>query len=188
MLIFERRNPPAVGEITMRVVKSALGGLLVSATLLLTACGGGVDVGVGGVLVGTNGVISANLQVPVNFVEVIDDFDVIMLANGKQVPGVQVYPGETQTVYLPVGQTFLLDSSGPVSWQVQVAGSSPILGSGNTISYGGATVSETLRTNRQLAGSTFASGLLVAQVPITYVATSVLHAEQVASITIVLTN
>lgn len=170
----------------MRVIKSVLSGLLLSGTLLLTACGGGVDVGVG-IGVGTNGFVSANVNVPVNFVELYDDFDLIMLANGRQVPGVQVFPGEAQTVFLPVGQTFLLDSSGPVTWNVQVAGS-PIVGVGNTIGYGGATVSETRRTNLQLGGSTFASGLLVAQVPITYIATSVYHPDQVARITIVLTN
>jgi hypothetical protein len=171
----------------MRVVKVALGSLLVSASLLLTACGGGVDVGVG-IGVGSNGFISANVNVPVNFVEQsYEDFDLIMLANGRQVPGVQVFPGEAQTVYLPVGQTFLIDSNGPVTWQVQVAGS-PILGSGNTISYGGATVTETLRTNLQIGGSTFAATLLPTQVPISYIATSVYHPEQVARITVVLTN
>jgi hypothetical protein len=169
----------------MRSIKVFLGGLLVSSTVLLTACGGGVDVGVNGVIAG-GGSISANVHVPLIFAQ-YDDFDLIMLANGRQVPGVQVFPGEAQTVFLPVGQTFLLDSNGPVTWNVQVAGS-PIVGVGNTISYGGATVNETLRTSLQIGGSTFASGLLVAQVPITYIATSVYHPDQVARITIVLTN
>ncbi|MGA8515724.1 MAG: hypothetical protein WB821_13255, partial [Burkholderiaceae bacterium] len=155
----------------MRVIKSVIGGLLLSGTLLLTACGGGVDVGVG--IAGGNGAIGVNVQVP--FAQ-FEEFDLIMLANGRQVPGVQVYPGEAQTVFLPVGQTFLIDSNGPVTWQVQVAGSA-IVGVGNTISYGGATVSETLRTNLQIGGSTFASGLLVSQVPITYIATSVYNPE-----------
>lgn len=171
----------------MRAIKSVLAGLLLGSTVLLTACGGGVDVGVG-IGVGSNVQVSANVSVPFNYVEVVDDFDLIMLANGREVPGVQVYPGEAQTVYLPVGQTFLIDSNGPVTWQVQVAGSAPILGSGNTISYGGATVTETRRNNMQIGGSTFANGLLAGQVPVTYIATSAYHADQVARITIVLTN
>jgi hypothetical protein len=169
----------------MRSIKVFLGGLLISSTLFLTGCGGGVDVGVNGVIDG-GGSISANVHVPLIFAQ-YDDFDLILVANGRQVPGVQVFPGEAQTVYLPVGQTFLLDSNGPVSWNVQVAGS-PIVGVGNTISYGGATVSETLRTSLQIGANTFASGPLVAQVPITYIATSVYHPDQVARVTIVLTN
>jgi hypothetical protein len=168
----------------MRSIKVFLGGLLASATLLLTGCGGGVDVGVGVGIAGGSGVISANVQIP--FAQ-FEEFDLIMLANGRQLPGVQVFPGEAQTVFLPVGQTFLIDSSGPVTWNVQVAGS-PIVGVGNIISYGGATITETLRTSLQIGGSTFASGPLVAQVPITYIATSVYHPDQVARITIVLTD
>lgn len=172
----------------MGAIKSLLGGLLLSGTVLLTACGGGVDVGVG-IGVGSNAQISANINIPIDFVEPYqDDFDLILFANSREVPGVQVYPGESQTVYLPVGQTFLIDSNGPVTWQVQVAGSAPIVGSGNTISYGGAVVSETRRTNTQIGGSTFANGPLLTQVAVTYIATSVYHADQVASITIVLTN
>ena len=60
-------------------------------------------------------------------------FEIGALVDGQPVAGVDVLPGTTQAVYIPVGASFDLHSSGPVAWTVIVAGSA-IPGVGNTIS------------------------------------------------------
>jgi hypothetical protein len=156
----------------MRSIKVLLGSLLVSATLLLAGCGGG-SVGVGLF-------VDASSPPPITF-------DVIMFANGAQVPGVEVVPGEVQTVTLPVGQNFVLDSSDPVAWTLVVGGST-VVGSGNTIVFGGATIVQTLATHFQTGASTLSSAPLLAPVELTYFATSLDDPHQVARINIILTN
>jgi hypothetical protein len=152
----------------MKSIQAVIGGALVSATLLLTGCGGGsIDV-----LIDVPPVAVAN-------------FDVIMYANGKLVAGVEVFPGETQTVILPVGQSFKLDSSGPVAWSVAVGGSN-IVGAGNTIYYGNTAVQETLRTNAQYAANTFATAPLAGPVMYSFFATSLRDSYQTARINVVL--
>jgi hypothetical protein len=157
----------------MKTITKFFSALLVSATLVLSGCGGGsVDV-----------VVDASPPPPA--------FDLIMFANGVQLPGVELFPGEEQTVYLPVGQTFLLDSSGPVVWSAAVAGSAVILpGVGGTIMYGGATIMQKETTNFQLRASTFFTNFaqLPVPVPTVFFATSLSDPHQVAKINIILTN
>lgn len=148
----------------MRSVAVCAGALLVSATLLLSGCGGGG---------------SDNPPPP--------NFDIGVLLNGHPVTGVDVFPGDEQTLYVTAGQTFELDSSGPVSWTLVVAGST-IAGAGNTISYGGATLQEILTTASQFAAITSEDAPLPAPVPITLYATSLDDSSQVARFNIVITN
>jgi hypothetical protein len=155
----------------MKSITKLFSGLLLSAALLLSGCGGGsVDV-----------VVDAGPP-PIAF-------DVVLFASGVQVPGVEVLPGEEQTVYLRVGQSFILDSSNPVAWSVVVGGQG-ILGTGNTIFYGGATVLETRTTNFEFEAQTFLTNPapLPVPVPLTFYATSLSFPGQVAKINIVLTN
>jgi hypothetical protein len=161
----------------MKTITKFFSALLVSATLVLSGCGGGsVDVGV---------VVAPPPPPP-------PAFDLIMFANGVQLPGVELFPGEEQTVYLPVGQTFLLDSSGPAVWSASVAGSAvPLPGVNGTISYGGATILQTKITNFQFGASTYRTNpllLLPAPVPTVFFATSLNDPHQVARLNIVLTN
>jgi hypothetical protein len=159
---------------TMRAITAFFGALAVSATLFLTGCGGG------------SVTVVAEVPPPPP-----PAFDLVMFANGVQLPGVELFPGEEQTVYLPVGQAFLLDSSGPVAWSAAVAGSPVVLpGVNGTISYGGATILQTQITNFQFRASTFLTNPipLPAPVPTVFFATSLNDPHQVAKLNIVLTN
>jgi hypothetical protein len=156
-------------EHVMRSVKAVLSGLVLSTSVLLTACGGGASVEIGG--------------------EFVDEppFDVIMLVNTRPVVGVQVFPGEAQTVNLPIGQSFELAASGPVEWTT-IVGGNVIAGQGNTIFYAGAQISQTLTTNARYAATTGSSGFLAAPVVVTVLATSTIDRGAQAKINIVLTN
>lgn len=114
-------------------------------------------------------------------------FDIGVLVAGQPLAGVGVLPGYQQTIYLAVGQTFELDSTGPVAWTVVVGGAS-VPESGATIDYGGATIQEVLTTTTHFAANTWAFASLVAPVQVTLYATSLLDASQVATINLILTN
>lgn len=149
----------------MRSLASLASLLLLSATLVLSGCGGGGE----------------------------DDpgqpaaFDVGALVDGQPVRGIDVFPGEEQTLYVSAGQTFELDSSGPVDWTVVIGGQT-IAGSGNTIDYAGATIQETLTTATRFAASTFADDPLAAPVQVILYATSRDDPDQTARINVVITN
>ena len=150
----------------MRPIRVYAGGLLVSAALVLSGCGGGG----GG-----------------DYVPPPPAFDIGILVAGQPIFGVDVLPGYQQTIYLAVGQTFELDSSGPVAWAVVVGGSA-VPESGATIDYGGARIQEVLTTTAQFAANTGAFAPLAAPVLVTLYATSLLDASQVATIDLILTN
>jgi hypothetical protein len=158
----------------MKTVTKFFSALLVSATLVLTGCGGG------------------SVDVAVVVAPPPPAFDLVMFANGVQLPGVELFPGEEQTVYLPVGQTFLLDSSGPVVWSAAVAGSAvPLPGVNGTISYSGATILQTRLTNFEFGANTYRTNpslSLPAPVPTVFFATSLNDPHQVARLNIILTN
>jgi hypothetical protein len=157
----------------MRVVTTFLSALLVSTSLLLTGCGGGVAVE------GEVVVDSAPVQV--------DAFDVIMYDSRGQVPGVQVFPDQVQDVYLPAGKSFELASSGPVAWTVVTGGqvvNPPVDGK---LIYAGIVLTPTRITNARYAANTVAAGL-VSPVVVSFIATSLADPSQEAQINIVLTN
>ncbi len=141
---------------------------LLSAILLVQGCGGGVAL-----------VISDSSPRV--------DFDIVAAVDGRVVPGLQVFPGQAQTLVIRAGQSFVLDSNNPVVYSL-VVGGSPIIGSGNLILFGGVSIQETRLTRLQYGASTSAGGFLPAPVPITVYATSVYDTNQVARVDIVITN
>jgi hypothetical protein len=141
----------------MRVVTAFLSALLVSTSLLLAGCGGGV-------------VVEGEVVVPP--VQHVDAFDVIMFANGQQVPGVKVFPDQVQDVYLRAGNNFELATSGPVAWTVVTGGqvvNPPVNG---TLVYAGINLTPTRITNARYAANTIAAGLLPNPVVVSFIATS----------------
>jgi hypothetical protein len=156
----------------MRAIKVFLASLGLGASLVLSGCGGGsVDIGV---------------EVPITSPTAA--FDIIMFVNGQQVAGVDLLPGEEQDVYVPAGNTFELDASGPVAWTVVVGGNIINAPVGSRIDYGGASIVQTLITNARFAASTSGAGFLSNPVVVTLVATSLVDARQEAQINVVLTN
>lgn len=151
----------------MRSIQVYAGTLFVSAALLLSGCGGGGD----------GGVYSPPPAA----------FNVGVLVAGQLVGGGGVLPGYQQTIYLAVGQTFELDSTGPVAWTVVVGGSA-VPESGATINYGGATIQELLTTTTHFAANTWAFAPLLVTIPVTLYATSLVDASQIATINLILTN
>jgi hypothetical protein len=107
------------------------------------------------------------------------DFDIGVLLDGTPLTGVDVFPGDMQTLYVAVGQRFELDSSGPVDWAV-VAGGTTIPGSGGIILYRGAALQETLVTSFQFVADVSASAPLPTPVRMTIYATSLFDPNQVA--------
>jgi hypothetical protein len=160
----------------MRSIKAVLVGLLASATLLLAGCGGGT--------------VDVVIDVPPFTIGYVaqPDFDVIMDVNGQPLAGFAAFPGEEKTVYLPVGSSFLLDSSGPVAWTM-VVGPTTIMASsntGNTVLYAGVAIQQTRATSYQFAANTSATAPLLGQVPVVIYATSLYDSYQVAKINVVL--
>ncbi len=156
----------------MRVVTKFLSALLVSTSLLLTGCGGGV-------------VVEGEVDVPPRAA-----FDVIMFTNNdtQPVPGVRALPGYDQDVELPAGNSFELATSGPVAWTVVTGGrivNPPVNG---VLVYAGINLKPTGITNARYAANTIAAGRLPAPVVVSFIATSLDDPNQVAQINIVLTN
>jgi hypothetical protein len=160
----------------MRVVTTFLSALLVSTSLLLTGCGGGVVAVEGEVVVD---------PVPVQ----VDAFDLIMRVNTQQVAGVNVFPGEDQRVQLVAGSNFEIASSGPIAWTVLVDGYVVNAGEGSRIqSAGGAIIEPITITNARYKANTGRIGFLSAPVEVSLIATSLEDPSQQATIYIVLTN
>lgn len=160
----------------MRAIKVFFASLSLGASLVLVGCGGGsVDIGVG-------------IDVPITSPAPVAAFDIIMFVNGQQVAGVDLLPSEEQDVYVPAGNSFELDSSGPVVWTVVVGGSIINAPVGSRIDYGGASIVQTLITNARFAANTSGAGFLPNPVVVTLVATSLVDSRQEAQINVVLTN
>ena len=149
------------------VCRSARGPALVAAliaALTLSACGGGGDGG------GTAA------------------FDIGVVVAGQPVSGLQFAPSPTaQSLGVHVGQSLELDASEPVAWTLNVGGTA-VTGSGTTVFFGGASITQTAVSNSSIIIDTGASSPLVAPVQITLVATSTIDAALVATIDILITN
>lgn len=155
----------------MRPLNFSLACVLVS-TLFVAGCGGGVDVAV---------------EVPPPPPSAA--FDIGATLDGQRLAGVDVFPGDDQTIQVQTGDVLELDSSGPVSWEM-VAGTAAGIPtqSGATLLFGGVAFTETVSTPGQLTLAISASQPLVAPVPITVYATSLDDAYQTARIDIVVTR
>jgi len=138
--------------------------------LLLTACGGGVDVGV---------------EIPPPQA----DFDVGAKLNGQWLGDVDVFPDDEQTIQVQVGDVLELDSSGPVEWETVAGNSAGIpTQAGTSVLYGGAAFTETVSTTGQLVFAISSAQPLAAPVQMTIYATSLHDAYQTARIDLVVTN
>jgi hypothetical protein len=155
----------------MRNLNISLACVLV-ASLFVTGCGGGVEVGV---------VVSPPPPSAA--------FDVGARLNGHRLQGVDVFPDDQQTIQVQTGDVLELDSSGPVSWET-VAGSAAGIPTqtGGTLLYQGVAFSEAVSTPGQLILSISANQPLVAPVSITVYATSLEDAYQTARFDIVVTD
>ena len=150
----------------LKTARAYTGALLVSAAVAMSGCGGGGDGG---------------------YVPPPPAFDIGILVAGQPLSGVAVLPGQELTVYLTIGQTFALESTGPVVWSVLVGGAS-VPESGATITYGGATIQEVLTTTTRFAVFTGAFAPLISPVQVRVYAMSLLDGNQVATINLVLSN
>lgn len=138
--------------------------------LLLTACGGGVDVGI--------------VFPPPNA-----EFDVGAKLNGQWLGGVDVFPDDEQTIQVRVGDVLELDASGAVDWETVAGNTAGIpTQAGTTVLYGGAAFTETVSTPYQLVFAISSAQPLPAPVQLTLYATSRHDAYQTARIDLVVTN
>ena len=134
-----------------------------AATLSLTACGGGGD------------------EVPAVA------FDIGVVVGGQVISGVQVVRGGSQNLSITAGQSIELDASEPVVWTLEVGGST-VTGSGTTVYYAGASITQTAVSDSRIVVDTAAAYPLAAAVPITLIATSTLDSAQVATVNVLITN
>ena len=139
--------------------------------LLLTACGGGVDVGV-------------EIPPPPHAA-----FDVGAKLNGQWLGDVDVFPDDEQTIQVRVGDVLELDASGAVDWETVAGNTAGIpTQAGTTILYGGAAFTESVSTPYQLVFAVSSAQPLPAPVQLTVYATSRDDAYQTARINVVVTN
>lgn len=145
---------------------------VVLASLFIAGCGGGVDVGV---------VVAPPDNVP--------GFDVIALIDGQRVSGVDVFPGESQTISVVAGDSFELDSSGPVSWDVSAGGSTAVAAlAGSTFVYRGAALYETSVGDSHFVMGTSSSAPPGSSIPIDITVTSKVDPSQVSTITLLVSD
>ena len=134
----------------------------IAAAFLLAACGGG----------------GSDLGPPV--------LEVHAVVNGSFAPNFAGFPGTRQALAVPVGLSFELNASRPVAWSVFVGGVF-VPGQGNTYTFAGTSIQETVITNAQYAARTFG---FVPFTPfqITVVATSLEDPGQVTTTDVLVTN
>ena len=155
----------------MKRLNVSLIGLLI-ASILVSGCGGGVDVAV---------VVPPPPSTAA--------FDLGAKLNGRPLVNVDVFPDDEQTIQVRAGDTLEIDSSGSVSWET-VAGSSAGIPtqSGGTLLFEGVAFTETLSTSDQLVLAISAGQTLFTPVQVTLYATSLDDYTQTARIDIVVTN
>ena len=150
----------AVSPCRKTLRKLAIGASL-AALLGLTACGGG-------------GSDSASFQIGV-------------LVAGQPVGGMQIGPGSSPTISIRAGQSIELDASESVYWTLYIGGSA-VSGSGATVYYAGAEITQTALSYSRIALDTYAANPLYAPVRVTMVATSTYDSAQVATVNVLITN
>ena len=143
-----------------------------AAGLLVTGCGGGVEVGF---------VVPPPDNGP--------EFDVVAMIDGQRLSGVDVFPGEAQTISVVAGDSFELDSSGPVFWDLSAGNSAEVAASaGSTFIYQGAALNETSVGDSHLVLAVSSSAAAGSSVPITVTVTSQFDQRQFATITLLVHN
>jgi hypothetical protein len=114
-------------------------------------------------------------------------FDIGVVVGGRPVAGVLVEPGSAQNLTIAAGQSLELDASEPVVWTLEVGGIA-ITGSGTTVYYAGASITETALSPSRIAVDTDAAFPLPAPIPMTLTATSTFDSALVATLNVLITN
>jgi hypothetical protein len=154
----------------MKIGKAIAAGFTICGAMLLTGCGGG----------------SVDVTATVPVVQG-PAFDIGAQLNGLPVGNFDVQPGENQTITVPVGASFELDSNTGVIWTLYVNGNE-INGFNNAITFDNATLTETLTNDVQFAGYATSQGPLTYPVQFTLIATSQIDGTQTAQINVVVTD
>ena len=142
--------------------KLIIGAATLIAALALSGCGGG------GVYVDT------------------PPFDINVAVGGQPLTGIVLTPGPLQSVSMRAGQSIVLNANEPVTWSLNVGGttvSEPRV----TVYYGDVAITMTELTASRIAIDTGIAYPLAAPLFITLVATSTYDFAQVATIQILLT-
>ena len=143
---------------------------VLAASLFVAGCGGGVDVGI---------------TVP----PAGPDFDVVAMIDGQTLSGVDVFPGEVQTISVVAGDSFELDSSGPVFWDLSAGNSAEVAAStGSTFIYQGAALNETSVGDSHLVLAVSSSAPAGSSIPISVTVTSQSDPSQFATINLLVSN
>ncbi len=114
-------------------------------------------------------------------------FEIGVLIAGQPFGGTRIGPGSSPTISIRAGQSIELDASESVYWTLYVGGSA-VSGSGATVYYAGAEITQTALSYSRIVLDTYAANRLFAPVPITLVATSTYDSAQVATVNVLITN
>jgi hypothetical protein len=146
-----------IGRHRLRMAVASL-----TASLMLSACGGGGDV-----------------SLPA-------DFNIGVTVGGQFVGQTPVAPGGSLDLAIHVGQSLILDAGEPVVWTLLVGGSA--VSGGAQVFFAGADITATTLNPSKVALDTSAAFPLRASIPITLVATSTFDSVQVATVNLLITN
>ncbi len=113
-------------------------------------------------------------------------FDIQVAIGGQPLSGVIFSPGPVQRVSMRAGQSIVLSANEPVTWSLNVGGST-VSGPGVTVYYGDVAITMTELTASRVAIDTGIRYPLGAPLFMTLVATSTYDFAQVATIQIMLT-
>ena len=138
----------------------------------LAGCGGGGSVDVG---------VSVPPAAPA--------FDVGAQIDGTPIAHFDVLPGDAQTVSVVAGDTFELDSDGPVYWDFSLGGGAGIPAQeGSALVYGDATVQEIVVNGSHLVLSVDSTAPPGTSIPVTIYITSQDDPTQYATIDLVISS
>jgi hypothetical protein len=148
---------PARSLPSSRALRTLVATAAVAATIGLTGCGGGVEVGV-------------------------DGFSVAVAIDGQPY-GPPAAPGAPLDVSINAGQSIALDANEPAVWTM-VMGSTAVPADGVTWSYGGAALRATALSSTGVVLDTSSSGPLPSPVPITLAAHSTFDSALIAVVNV----
>lgn len=151
---------PTIGK--QHLTNAMLGATVLVAVMALSGCGGG----------------DLYVDTP--------PFDIHVAVGGQPLTGVILTPGPLQRVSMRAGQSVVLNANEPVTWSLNVGGTT-VSGPGVTVYYGGVAITLTELTASRVAIDTGIGYPLAAPLFITLVATSTYDFAQVATIQVFLT-
>ncbi len=149
--------PQRIGKHRVRMAVATL-----MAALLLSACGGGSDVGTTG------------------------NFNIGVTVGGQFFSDTLVASGGSLDLAVPVGKSIIFDAGEPVVWTMYVGGS--VISGGVQLHYAGADITATTLSSYAVVLDTYAPYLLQRPIPITLIATSTYDSVQVATVNLLITN